>query len=274
MHPFPEQIEAGAALLRPLERADLGDLVAQLGAPETARWMAAIRLPFGPAEAEEILALGQDPARRVRAITCAGRLVGGLGLVPDVWFWLAPEARGRGLMRAALGAAIAAQFARAAPPLLATCRADNAASRAVLAELGFSRRPVGRRMFFASEGGGRPCLEYVLTPEQWLVLHPPALRWGDLALRPAVQKDAPALMQMLPAAGDPAAGLWPRPEALGAFIETHRCRVPGCGLFVAQDAVRGAVGMVLLEAPGQIRASRFLRAEEAARLGATAGPMP
>lgn len=265
MSSFPDQIDAGGALLRPMRSTDLPCLTRQLGDPRIARWMAAMRQPFGPAEAEQILALSREPVRRLRVVETGGAMVGCLALCPDVWFWLDPAAQGRGLMSAALQAAIAAQFARPAPPLLATCRTDNAASLSLLARLGFSRMPAIRRMFFAGEGRSQPCHDHVLSSELWLLLHPPVLRAGSITLRPALQKDAAALMQMLPGGGRVGSGPWPRPEALAAFIETHRCRRPGHGLFVALDEARRIVGMALFDADRQDCATLFLTGEDEAR---------
>lgn len=242
MNDFPDRLETGEILLRPMAESDRPTLIRQLGDPQIARWMAAVRQPFGPDEANEILTIGRDPARRIRVLETGGAMVGCLCLSPDLWFWLDPAAQGRGLMARALRTAISALFSTPAPPLLATCRDDNAPSQALLSALGFSRMPEGKRMFFQGEGRALPCHGYVMTPEQWLLLHPPVLCHGTLTLRPAQQKDAP----MLPRSRSDA-GLWPRDVASGAFIETHRCRTPGRGLFTLEDTDRRIVGMVLLD---------------------------
>lgn len=186
--------------------------------------------------------------------TQAGCLCLGAGL----WYWLDPVFHGRGLMGMALGAALARWFARPAPPLIATCRTDNAASRALLARLGFGQSPRPRRMFFQGSGGSEPCFDYLMASEQWLLLNPPEHRFGALTLRPARQKDAPVLARML-RGRDP---VWPAPEALPAFIERHRVRVASAGLFVVEDATTRGIGMALLtdEAPPALR---FLAQDEA-----------
>lgn len=242
MNNFPDRLETGEILLRPMAESDRPTLIRQLGDPEIACWMAAVRRPFGSDEADEILALGRDPSRRIRVLETDGAMVGCLCLSPDLWFWLDPAAQGRGLMSRALRAAISAQFSTPAPPLLATCRDDNTPSQALLSALGFSRRPTGRRMFFQGEGRALPCHGYVMTPEQWLLLHPPVLCHGTLTLRPAQQKDAPMLPRPRPDASH-----WPLDAARSVFIETHRCRTPSRGLFVLEDANRRIVGMVLLD---------------------------
>lgn len=269
MSHFPDEIDAGGVLLRPMQAGDLPVIVRHLGDPEIARWMAAVRHPFGPAEAEEILALSRESSRRMRVVDWNGAMVGCLGLLPDVWFWLDRAARGQGIMRRAMQAAIAAHFADAGAPLIAASREDNLASQALLSGLGFSRMPEGRRMFFAVDAAAHPCHAYVMTPEQWLMLHPPVMSRGALTLRPAVQKDAPALLLMLPGAGSVDAAIWPEPEALSAFIETHRCRRPGHGLYVALDDHRRTIGMALFDGRGNAPAARFLTAEDAGRHGSS-----
>lgn len=269
MGSFPDRIAADDLLLRPMAAGDLPQVARQLGDPGIARWMAAIRLPFGPAEAEEILALGRDPAQRLRVIERDGAVIGCLRLCPDLWFWLDPPAQGKGIMARALHLAITAHFAHAVPPLLASCRDDNTASRALLGRLGFARMASPRRMFFHAEGAARPCHDHVMAPEQWRLIHPPVIARGTLTLRPATQKDAPALMPILPRAGDPGGGPWPQPDALAAFIERHRHRAPGQGLWVLEDRHRRVIGMALA-GPGA-PLSRFLTAEDAARHGPDLG---
>ncbi|ETA52074.1 GNAT family N-acetyltransferase [Ponticoccus alexandrii] len=262
MNVFPETIATDEIRMRPLVTGDTPTILRQLGDPDTARWMAAVKHPFGLAEAEEIQAIGQDPERRLRVIERGGVMIGCFCLIPDLWFWMDPAFRGQGLMSRALHAAITAHFATLAPPLLAICREDNQASRAVLTSLGFSRKRQGRRMFFQSEGRALPCLGHVMTPEQWMALNPPVQLCGPATLRPATQRDAPGLVHLLPRRGEDVG--WPAPEALSGFIEEHRCRQPGRGLFVVMDDHRRLVGMVLRS--GTVTgAVRFLSPKDAER---------
>lgn len=262
MEDFPDIIAVDEIRLRPMAAGDTATVLKHLGEADTARWMAAVTQSFGPAEAEEIFAIGQDRDRRLRVIELDGAMVGCLCLLPDLWFWMVPELRGRGLVTRALTAAITAHFSASAPPLVATCRQDNDASRAVLSALGFSRKPRGRRMFFQIEGRSLPCLDHVMTSEQWMYLHPPVQQFGAVSLRPATQKDAPTLTLML--SGREHSGSWPGPEALNRFIERNRCRVPGRGLFVIEDGNRRVVGMVLRHDANE-GVLRFLTQEDSAR---------
>jgi RimJ/RimL family protein N-acetyltransferase len=265
LNSFPEMIAADGILLRPADRGDLAVIAAHLNLPDISRWMAAVRHPFTDADAAEILALAHDPSQCLRVLEARGTMVGCLRLSPDIWFWLAPSAQGQGLMSRALRAALAAYFNRPAPPLFATCRDDNLAALSLLSRLGFSKMPMRKRLFFQHEGRALNCLEHVLCAEQWLQLHPPRLTCGSLALRPTVQKDAPALAQMLPRRGTEGGSPWPHPETLGDFIERHRCRIRGRGLFTIEDDDRCVIGMALLgETPDRTNL-RFMTAEASAR---------
>lgn len=262
---FPDLIEAEGLCLRPMKKSDLPTVMAQLGNPDIAHWMAALRQPFTYTDAEEILALSQDPAQCLRMIEVEGTIVGCLRLAPDVWFWLEPAAQSQGLMLRALRTAISAHFASQAQPLFATCREDNHAAQALLIRLGFSRLPTRKRVFFQNEGRALTCHGYVMSCEQWLLLYPPTVTIDPLRLRPASQKDAPTLLLMLPRPGHDDEAFWPHPDNLSAFLEQHRCRIPGRGLFVIEDDNRRVLGMTLLDESSACKRLRFLTPEDAAR---------
>lgn len=258
MTELPLSLEVHGTRLRPMRAEDVPALSEQLAAPGTAEWLAAVSLPFTAAEAAELLAFAQEPLHGVRVLERAsGDLAGCIALRPSLWFWLAPAQRRQGLMRGCLGACIAACFARPAPPLLATSRADNAASLALLHRLGFSPLPAPRRMFFRSTGRAQDCTDLLLTPEQWHALHPPRIVLAAHSARPVTQKDLPAAAQIL---GQSRAG-WVAnpadPARLRAFIEQHRCRAPGTGLFLVEAEGRGPCGLLLMEAGGQLAARAF-----------------
>lgn len=265
MGQFPDRIETEGTQLRRMEERDLPTLMRHLGDPSIAGWMAGARYPFTREAAEEILSLARGSAQRIRVLDRAGAMIGCLGLSPDVWFWLDPQEQGRGVMSKAMLAACDAHFTRAAHPLLATCRDDNPASQRLLCGLGFSRKSAGRRMFFPAEGRSIACHEYVMTSEQWMLLHPPTLHAGSTTLRPATLKDAAGLGLMLPRPGQDRSDLWPCAEDLEAFIEHNRCRAPRSGLFVIEDSLRRLIGMALLTGRGRPPPLRFTTAEEATR---------
>lgn len=258
--PFPQYLQTGAVRLRPLLERDLSEIARQLSDERIAPWLAAVPQPFGPADAAALRDHAQQPREHVRILEVDGAQAGCLCVGAGLWYWLAPAFHGRGVMGKALTAALRAWFAATAPPLVATCRQDNAASRALLTGLGFARSPRPRRMFFHGSGRAETCFDYVIAPEQWHLLHPPKHRLGKLVLRPARQKDAPTLARMLPRSAAP----WPTAEALPAFIERHRVRIRTIGLFIVEDDTTRSVAMALLPADAP-PAFRFLSDEDAHR---------
>lgn len=247
-------------LLRPLTQADLPTIARDLGDARVARWLAAVRQPFDAAAADEILAHSRDPGEMMRVIEQDGAVVGGLCIGAALWYWLTPDCWGQGLMQRALRMAIGARFCLPAPPVVATCHDDNTASQQLLTRLGFAPCPDGRRMFFHATQRAAPCRDYLLTPEQWHLLNPRIMTVGHTTLRPALQKDAPALVHILPC---PGAEPWPDHEMLNAFIETHRFRGPARGLFVVQDENRRSIGAALVQS--NRTSLRFLSDEDKAR---------
>lgn len=256
MDDFPEILDDRDLRLRPLAGTDLPEIARHLNDPRVARWLAAVTQPFDPAE---LLRHGAHPGENLRVIVSSDAVIGGLCLGASLWYWLAPEFWGHGHMQRALTLAIRARFARSAPPIVATCHEDNAASRALLTRLGFAPLPNTRRMFFHGTQRSEPCRDYLLAPEQWHLLHPPTFPAGRTTLRPAAQKDAPALALMLPRAGQ---GPWPEAETLPGFIETHRFRGGEKGLFVIVDENRRTCGMALI---GKDPHMRFLSDEDDAK---------
>ncbi|MAC81602.1 MAG: hypothetical protein CML66_26475 [Rhodobacteraceae bacterium] len=244
---FPDLIDTGGLRLRPLTRADIDtdiDTIArQLRDPRVGRWLAAVAQPFGAAEAKALLDHADQDDVHLRGIERDGKLVGCLCIGATLWYWLAPEQFAQGIMRQALTAAIAARFATPAPPITATCHEDNAASRALLQRLGFGLSPARRRMFFHGTGRAEPCRDYILAPEQWHLLRPPAIDIAGLTLHPARQTDM-AVLARVPSAPGP----WPDGATLAGFIETHRFRGAGHGLFVIRDGNRRDIGLALVHA--------------------------
>lgn len=238
MHEIARRLQDGDLRLRPLAEADLAGLTDQLRNPQVSRWLAVVTPAF---DARELMAHDAHPGESVRVIEQHGAVIGGLCIGSTLWYWLRPESWGQGLMRRALTLAIAARFRHPAPPLTATCHDDNAASRSLLAGLGFAPSPIRRRLFFQGSQRSEPCRDYLLAPEQWHLLHPPEIATATATLRPALQKDAPA-MARLPSGTD----LWPKAACLADFIESYRFRGETKGLFVITDDNRRMIGVALV----------------------------
>lgn len=265
MSAFPAILENARFCLRPLERGDLPHIVRQLSDDRIARWLAAVPQPFGPDEAEAILEHGRQPGEHLRALLVEDALAGCICLGSALWYWLDPAYWRQGLMQSALNTVMAAYFAGPAPPLLASCRTDNTASRGLLAGLGFAQCPCARRMYFQSTGTSQDCTDYLMAPEQWHLLHPPRFELGTIGLRPARQRDAALLARMLPKGRH---GPWPTPEDVPQFIEANRFRGASEGLFVVEDENRRGIGMALLAASGA-PSMCFLSLEDAQRHAAS-----
>lgn len=240
MPDFPKTLDLGAQHLRPLVPSDTQAIIHQLNDPSVGRWLAAVNQPFGPAEAEALLEHAEQPDTHLRGIDQDGTLVGCLCIGPTLWYWLAPDFFSKGIMTRALTAAISARFSALAPPITATCHEHNLASRALLQRLGFAASPATRRMFFHGTGHAEPCRDYLMAPEQWHLLHPPAIDLGSVTLRPARQTDAGTLGHVPPGPAP-----WPSADALPAFIEEHRFRGGRHGLFMIRDGNRRDIGLAL-----------------------------
>ncbi|MFV0303323.1 MAG: GNAT family N-acetyltransferase [Paracoccus sp. (in: a-proteobacteria)] len=253
--PLPERIELDDLLLRPLVQDDRQPLIDQLGDLRVAEWLAAIRHPFGAQDADEIYAMAADPLRNLRALSRNGRMVGCLSLGHGIWFWLAPEVWGQGLMTRALGAALPLYFGAKNPPLIATCRRDNAASIALLAGLGFAARQGNERRHFHAAGQGFACSTYVMTPEQWHFLHPLRIEQEGLVLRPARQSDLPLLQHILIESDRTGTAPFSDqvPDSLSAFIEDYRHRGPQQALFVIEDDIGRGLAVALLGSDAEPR---------------------
>lgn len=227
--------------LRDMEEADFPQIITQLNDPRVIPWLAAITQPFDLDAARALAQFGQENGVTLKVLICHGQVTGCLCLGFATWYWLDPKHWGKGLMQRAMTQALSDYFARPAPPLIATCRTDNTASKALLTRLGFSAMPQTRRMFFRTQMKAFPCQDFVLTPEQWHVLNPPILQAGSATLRPAGQKDLPHLLELLPGTSP-----WPSSENLPDFIEGHRFRGPRAGLFVIFDTDRQLIGAAML----------------------------
>ena len=247
----PDTLEDRDLRLCPMTDAHLPEVSRQLNDARISRWMAAVAQPFDAAAGRALLAHGQHPGEDLRVVEHAGKVVGGLCIGASLWYWLAPEAWGQGLMRRALGLVLPAHFAGNVPPLVATCHQDNAASRGLLTDLGFALCPARRRMFVQATERSEPCRDFLMAPELWHLLHPPRIDLGPptspLTLTPAKPGDAPDVARLAAHLRDRP---WPQEDDPGDFIEAHRFRGGACGLFLIRDAHRCCIGMALLTDEG------------------------
>lgn len=221
---LPPDLDAAPYRLQRLCPSDQSAMITQLSDARVATWLAAVPTPFGPRDADELLAFASDPAQNIWSIRLDGQMIGCLCLGQRLWFWVAPAHWGQGVMSTVLAQVLPLYFQRSAAPLEATCREDNAASQALLCKMGFSRAPTTRRQFFAGLGRAAPCVDYALTTEQWFFLNPPQGQIGPLTLRALGRADDEDLRQFL--ARQPAADLpaLHTPEARLGWIDAQRYR--------------------------------------------------
>ncbi|MCB1337457.1 MAG: GNAT family N-acetyltransferase [Maritimibacter sp.] len=124
---------------RPDDAAWIGCEIAR---PEVHRWLTAVPRPYGLADAEDwieanaggsgafVIDAGGDP---LGALT-----LGAPGTAPELGYWLKRAAWGRGIMTEAARAALGWQFSRSDATVASGHIVGNAASRRVLAKLGFA----------------------------------------------------------------------------------------------------------------------------------------
>jgi RimJ/RimL family protein N-acetyltransferase len=139
------EIRGDELVLRPLAQADVDALVLALNDPDIVRFIPGVPSPYTRSDAkawvkrcEEVWRSGEsEPLAIVDAET--GELLGSIELHfsgPTVGYWVAPEARGRGVATRALELVCASTEIR---PLRLTTHPDNRASQRVAEKAGFRR---------------------------------------------------------------------------------------------------------------------------------------
>lgn len=179
---LPTRLKAGRLWLRPPETQDGPAVIAGLNDVATSRWLGRVPHPYGAGDFAAWLARAAAGGRWV--ITEEGAVLGALTLETELGYWLRPEARGRGLARAACAAVLAAHFTDpAAGDVVAGYFEGNAASAKVLAGLGF--REVARdRRPSASLGVELPHVTLRLSRADWAGAHPLQIETARLWLAP------------------------------------------------------------------------------------------
>ncbi|WNV74743.1 GNAT family N-acetyltransferase [Geodermatophilus sp. DSM 44513] len=158
-----EVVHTERLVLRPYREEDVDAVVRACQDEGIQRWIAAIPSPYTRAAALEFLTVVAPAARAgARELVCAveadGVLVGSSGLHhlhdaarlgPEIGYWTAPWARGRGYAAEAAAALAEWAFAHGAPRVHLYADVGNTASQAV-----------ARRAGFTAEGVVRSCLEH------------------------------------------------------------------------------------------------------------------
>jgi RimJ/RimL family protein N-acetyltransferase len=173
------ELTDGTLLLRPWRLEDVPRVTAACQDPEIPRWTAVIPEPYTEADArtwiEQTIRDWDEHKEAAFAVTDAqtGEVLGAIGLnlhehfalQGSIGYWVAREARGRGVATAALR--LVARWALAdlgLPRVQLVTDPANAASMRVAEKAGFKREGLLRRYIEARGRGRRDCLMFSLLP--------------------------------------------------------------------------------------------------------------
>jgi RimJ/RimL family protein N-acetyltransferase len=162
-------LENDVVRLRPFDESDVPAIVAACQDPEIPRWTA-VPSPYTEADARAWLASDEEESFAV-VDKASGELLGSIGVrragegIAEVGYWVAKEARGRGVATRALG--LMARWALVEKGLgRVQLRADvaNEASQRVAEKAGFVREGV-LRSSLELKGARHDAVMYSLVPD-------------------------------------------------------------------------------------------------------------
>lgn len=162
----------GELLLRPWTEDDVDALIAGCNDPEVAHWIPTIPHPYTREDALAFIRGEVRPEHQALAIELSGQVVGGIGIGLNsheyratMGYWVAAEARGRGICTRALRL-----LTRHALEELELQRVDlvtdpdNLASQRVAEKVGFQREGVLRAHLRHPDGRIRDSVMFSLLP--------------------------------------------------------------------------------------------------------------
>ena len=135
---MPDHITTDRLILRRPVMADADVIVPLIGDLEVARWLTRVPHPYGLDDAREFLRRVSREGADVRFIEMNGVLVGCIGTVNELGYWLGRAHWSQGIASEACKAIIADHFARGHTHLDSGYFIGNTASRRVLEKQGFS----------------------------------------------------------------------------------------------------------------------------------------
>ncbi|MEM1373081.1 MAG: GNAT family protein [Pseudomonadota bacterium] len=154
-------------VLRPFRRGDVPRVVEILGNLEVSRWLRPIPHPFTKQECRFIDDDGCDRWPKDMAIVLDGRVVGALGTLPGLGYYLEPGEWGQGVMGEAVDAALAHVFhSQKRDAITSYAFAGNARSLRVLERAGFRKTGRGTVTSMAT-GEIHESVEVQLTRADW-----------------------------------------------------------------------------------------------------------
>lgn len=170
---LPVSIQTRRLVLRAPIRGDVPELVKLADNRNIAQWLARLPSPYTRADAIAFVEIfAQRADERAYAITLDGTFIGVVGFSfregrpPELGYWLGEPYWGQGYMTEAVRGLVDAAHATGLYPLIgARCRAENAASIAILEKTGFKR--VGKVDIEEHAGEKRKILSFELEAPRW-----------------------------------------------------------------------------------------------------------
>ena len=131
-------LTTGRLILRPPVAGDAQAIADILNDWEVTQWLTKVPFPYTLADAEEFLGnLFADNDRNYWLVEIEGTVVGAISLRPDLGFFLAPEAHGKGCMTEAARAVLSWHFSKSDERAVSGYHVGNIASARVQEKLGF-----------------------------------------------------------------------------------------------------------------------------------------
>ncbi len=123
--------------LRPITMDDADAIVRAMNNWDVVQWLTAPPFPYAPADAAYFIN-EIAPITTNWAIDAGDGLIGVIGVIPDLGYWLDAEFHGQHVMSEAAQAVVAWYFSQSEAPLVSCHYPENYASRAILLKLGFT----------------------------------------------------------------------------------------------------------------------------------------
>ena len=163
---MPDHITTDRLILRRPVMADADVIVPLIGDLEVARWLTRVPHPYGLDDAREFLRRVSREGADVRFIEMNGVLVGCIGTVNELGYWLGQNHWGRGYATEAARAMITRHFAQGQTELGSGHFTENSPSRHVQTNLGIV--PTSQEQALCPATGDRHVLQrMVLTQTAW-----------------------------------------------------------------------------------------------------------
>jgi RimJ/RimL family protein N-acetyltransferase len=160
-------LTTGRLILRPPVAEDAQAIADILNIWAVTRWLTTVPFPYCLADAEAFLgSLSGTPQQRYWVIEIADKAQGAISLMPDLGFFLAPQALGKGVMTEAARAVLDWHFSSSDENVVSGYHVGNDASARVQQKLGFqpTHEAVARQV---STGKSVTVIKTALTRPEW-----------------------------------------------------------------------------------------------------------